>query len=150
MTSFHYRFDKVLDLREQERDETEMAYKEAIEEFEKVAIQLYDQMKKKENILEEQQQRMTTGFSIDDLHHYSRFITTLDVTIDHIQQEVMKSRSKMNWYETQLLEKNIEVKKFEKMKEIGKEQHNAEMEHVEANRIDELSTMKFRSKEDGW
>ena len=150
MTSFQYRFDKVLNLREQERDETEMAYKEAIEEFEKIATQLYNQMKKKENILEEQQQRMSTGFSIDDLHNYSRFINTLDVTIDHIQQEVMKSRSKMNWYESQLLEKNIEVKKFEKMKEIGKEQYNVEMEHVEANRIDELSTMKFRSKEDGW
>lgn len=150
MTSFRYRFDKVLDLREQERDETEMAYKEAIEQFEKVATQLYDQMKKKENVLEEQQQRMTTRFSIDDLHNYSRFIKTLDVTIDHIQQEVMKSRSKMNWYESQLLEKNIEVKKFEKMKEIGKEQHDAEEELVEANRIDELTTMKFRSKEDGW
>ena len=47
MTSFLYRFDKVLNLREQERDETEMAYKEAIEEFEKIATQLYDQMKKK-------------------------------------------------------------------------------------------------------
>ncbi|PIC87623.1 flagellar export protein FliJ [Sporosarcina sp. P20a] len=150
MTSFLYRFDKVLNLREQERDETEMAYKEAIEEFEKIATQLYDQMKKKENILEEQQQRMTTGFSIDDLHSYSRFINTLDLTIDHIQQEVMKSRTKMNWYESQLLDKNIEVKKFEKMKEIGKEQYDAEMEHVETNRIDELSTMKFRSREDGW
>ncbi|PIC81398.1 flagellar export protein FliJ [Sporosarcina sp. P18a] len=150
MTSFRYRFDKVLNLREQERDETEMAYKEAIEEFEKIATQLYDQMKKKETVLEEQQQRMTTGFSIDDLHSYSRFINTLDLTIDHIQQEVMKSRSKMNWYESQLLEKNIEVKKFEKMKEIGKEQYDAEMEHVEINRIDELSTMKFRSREDGW
>ncbi|PID00163.1 flagellar export protein FliJ [Sporosarcina sp. P29] len=150
MTSFLYRFDKVLNLREQERDETEMAYKEAIEEFEKIATQLYDQMKKKENVLEEQQQRMTTGFSIDDLHSYSRFINTLDLTIDHIQQEVMKSRTKMNWYESQLLDKNIEVKKFEKMKEIGKEQYDAEMEHVETNRIDELSTMKFRSREDGW
>ncbi|PID02785.1 flagellar export protein FliJ [Sporosarcina sp. P2] len=150
MTSFRYRFDKVLNLREQERDETEMAYKEAIEEFEKIATQLYDQMKKKETVLEEQQQRMTTGFSIDDLHSYSRFINTLDLTIDHIQQEVMKSRSKMNWYESQLLEKNIEVKKFEKMKKIGKEQYDAEMEHIEINRIDELSTMKFRSREDGW
>ena len=100
--------------------------------------------------MEEQQQRMTTGFSIDDLHSYSRFINTLDLTIDHIQQEVMKSRTKMNWYESQLLDKNIEVKKFEKMKEIGKEQYDAEMEHVETNRIDELSTMKFRSREDGW
>ncbi|ARF18452.1 flagellar export protein FliJ [Sporosarcina ureae] len=150
MTSFYYRFDKVLNLREQERDETEMAYKEAIEEFEKIATQLYHQMKKKENVLEEQRQRMNTGFSIDDLHSYSRFINTLDLSIDHIQQEVMKSRSKMNWYESQLLEKNIEVKKFEKMKEIGKEQYDVEMEHIETNRIDELSTMKFRSREDGW
>ncbi|ARD49297.1 flagellar export protein FliJ [Sporosarcina sp. P37] len=150
MTTYHYRFEKVLTLREQERDETEMAYKEAIEQFECVARQLYDQMKKKEDVLEEQQQRMASGFSIDDLHNYSRFINTLDVTIDQMQKEVMKSRSKMNWIESQLLEKNIEVKKFEKMREIGKEQYNAEMEHAEANRIDELSTMKFRSKEDGW
>lgn len=150
MTSYQYRFEKVLTLREQERDETEMAYKEAIQQFEEVAKQLYEQMKKKEETLEEQQERMNTGFTIDNLHHYSRFINMLDVEIDKVQQEVMQCRSKMNWYETQLLEKNIEVKKFEKMKEIGKEQHAAEMEHVEANRIDELSTIKFRSKEDRW
>ena len=150
MTSYQYRFEKVLTLREQERDETEMAYKEAIQQFEEIATELYSQMKKKEETLEEQQQRMATGFSIDDLHHYSRFIDMLEVKIDQTQQEVIKSRSKMNWYEAQLLEKNIEVKKFEKMKEIGKEKYDAEMEHVEANRIDELSTIKFRSKEDRW
>ncbi|WP_153731280.1 flagellar export protein FliJ [Sporosarcina obsidiansis] len=150
MTSYHYRFEKVLTLREQERDETEMAYKEAIQQFEEVARELYDQLKKKEDTLEQQQERMSKGFSIDDLHHYSRFISTLDQRIDHIQQEVMKSRSKMNWYESQLLEKNIEVKKFEKMKEKGQQQYDAEMDHMEANRIDELSTMKFRSKEDRW
>lgn len=150
MTSYRYRFEKVLTLREQERDETEMAYKEAIEQFEEVARELYDQLKKKEDTLEEQQHRMSTGFSIDDLHHYSRFIGTLDVKIDQIQQEVMKSRSKMSWYESQLLEKNIEVKKFEKMRELNKQQYDAEMEHAEANRIDELATMKFRSKEDRW
>ncbi|PIC65633.1 flagellar export protein FliJ [Sporosarcina sp. P13] len=150
MTSYKYRFEKVLTVREQERDETEMAYKEAIQQFEEVATVLYDQMKKKEETLKEQQLRMATGFSIDNLHHYSRYIDMLEMQIDQTQQEVINSRSKMNWYESQLLEKNIEVKKFEKMKEIGKQQYDAEMEYVEANLMDELSTIKFRSKEDRW
>ncbi|MDV6376715.1 flagellar export protein FliJ [Sporosarcina sp. GW1-11] len=150
MTTYNYRFEKVLTLREQERDETEIAYKEAIRQFEEVATELYNQIKKKEETLEQQQVRMATGFSIDDLHHYSRYIDRLEVQIDQTQKEVIKSRSKMSWYESQLLEKNIEVKKFEKMKEIGKQQYDAEMELVEANRIDELSTIKFRSKEDRW
>lgn len=150
MTSYRYRFEQVLNLREQEKNETEMAYKEAIRQFEEVARELYDQLKKKETVLEEQQQRMATGFSIDDLHHYSRFVASLDKKIDVMQQEVIKSRSKMNWYENQLLEKNIEVKKYEKMKEKGQQQYKAEMEQLEANRIDELATMKFRAKEDGW
>lgn len=148
MTAYNYRFEKVLTLREQQRDETEMAYKEAIQQFEEVAEQLYGQMKKKENTIEEQHRRMESGFSIDDLHNYARYIDALDKQIDITQQKVINSRSKMQWYEEQLLEKNIEVKKFEKMKELGKQRFDAEMEHKEANQIDELSTMKFRSKED--
>lgn len=148
MTAYNYRFEKVLTLREQQRDETEMAYKEAIQQFEEVAKQLYEQMKKKENTIEEQHRRMESGFSIDDLHNYARYIDALDKKIDVIQQKVINSRSKMQWYEEQLLEKNIEVKKFEKMKELSKQRFDAEMEHKEANQIDELSTMKFRSKED--
>lgn len=148
MTAYNYRFEKVLTLREQQRDETEMAYKEAIQQFEEVAERLYGQMKKKENTIEEQHRRMESGFSIDDLHNYARYIDALDKQIDITQQKVINSRSKMQWYEEQLLEKNIEVKKFEKMKELGKQRFDAEMEHKEANQIDELSTMKFRSKED--
>lgn len=150
MKPYEYRFEKVLTYREQEKTETETEYKKAIDEFETVATELYELLKKKEDILLEQQERMSKGFLISDIHHYARFIESLEKRIDSLQQVVIKARSKMNWYEERLLEKTIEVKKFEKMKEKDKEHYRTEMEHVEANLLDELSTQKFHRRENGW
>ncbi|MFD1204150.1 MULTISPECIES: flagellar export protein FliJ [Sporosarcina] len=150
MKPYEYRFEKVLTYREQEKTETETEYKKAIDEFETVATELYELLKKKEDILMEQQERMSKGFLISDIHHYARFIESLEKRIDSLQQVVIKARSKMNWYEERLLEKTIEVKKFEKMKEKDKEHYRTEMEHVEANLLDELSTQKFHRRENGW
>ena len=93
---------------------------------------------------------MKTGFSIDEIHHYVRFIASLEKKIAEVQQKVMQARSKMNWYEDKLLERTIEVKKFEKMKEKDREHHRVEMEYREAIRLDELSTLSFRAREIGW
>ena len=41
----------------------------------------------------------------------------MEKTIEDVQQKVIQARSKMNWHEQKLLEKNLEVRKFEKMKE---------------------------------
>ena len=91
--------------------------KHSIQAFEAVATKLYDLLKKKEDILLEQHEKMKTGFSVNGIHHYARFIDSLEKRIAIVQQEVMQARSKMNWFENKLLEKSLEVKKFEKMKE---------------------------------
>ena len=150
MKPYHYRFEKVLTYREQEKTETEVAFKASIQAFETVATKLYDLLKKKENVLQEQQEKMRTGFSVNEIHHYARFIDSLEKRIAILQQEVIQARSKMNWYENKLLEKSLEVKKFEKMKEKDREHHRAEMKQLEAIELDELSTMKFRRRENGW
>lgn len=150
MRSYHYRFDKVLTFREQEKNESESAYKESIESFEKIATQLYDLLKKKENILVEQQEKMEKGFSVNEIHHYARFIESIEARIASLQQQVIQARSKMNWYEERLLDKTIEVKKYEKMREKDRNAYQEEMEHKEAERLDELSTLKFRKNENGW
>ena len=93
---------------------------------------------------------MANGFSIDEIHHYARFIDSLEKKIAEVQQKVMQARSKMNWYEDKLLERTLEVRKFEKMKEKDREQHRVETEYKEAQRLDELSTMTFRGREIGW
>ena len=149
MKPYLYRFEKVLTFREQEKTETEVEFKGAVEAFETVATKLYDLLKKKEDILVEQQAKMAVGFSINEIHHYARFISSLEKRTAEMQQQVMQARSKMNWYENKLLEKTLEVRKFEKMKEKDREHHGAEMEQLEAVQLDELSTLKFRRRENG-
>lgn len=150
MKAYKYRFEKVLTYREQQKTETEIEYKEAVQAFELVATQLYDLLKKKEDTLVEQREKMTTGFLVNEIHHYVRFIESLEKRIAVTQQQVMQARSKMTWFEGKLLEKTLEVRKFEKMKEKDHEHHRTEMEQLEAIQLDELATLKFRRRENGW
>ena len=61
MKPYHYRFENVLTYREQEKTETEVEFKASVESFEAVATKLYDLLKKKEDILLEQQGKMAKG-----------------------------------------------------------------------------------------
>lgn len=82
-----------------------MAYKESVRSFEEIATRLYELLKKKEDLIAFQQERLTIGSSIDEIHHYSRFIDSLEKTIADVQQKVIQARAKMNWHEEKLLEK---------------------------------------------
>lgn len=150
MKPYSYRFENVLTYRELEKNETETEFKKSVEDFETAATKLYELLKKKEETLAEQQNQMEIGFSIEKMHHYIRFIDSIEKKIEEQQQQVIEARSKMNWFEEKLLEKSLEVKKFEKMKEKDKEQYEVEMEQLEAERLDELSTLKFRNGKVGW
>jgi len=147
MVSYVYRFEKVLTIREQEKNETEMAYKESVRSFEEVATKLYDLLKKKEDLIAFQQDRLTVGSSIDEIHHYARFIDSLEKTIAEVQQKVIQARAKMNWHEEKLLEKNLEVRKFEKMREKDFKLFQQEQDRIESLFLDEISSLTYFKKE---
>ncbi|MEX3621120.1 flagellar export protein FliJ [Viridibacillus arvi] len=147
MSAYTYRFEKVMTVREQEKNETEIAFKESVRVFEEVATKLYNLLKKKEDLIGFQQQRMSIGSSIDEIHHYSRFIVSLEKTIVDVQQKVIQARSKMEWHEQKLLEKSLEFRKYEKMKEKDLETFKEEQERLEAIRLDELSSVAYYNKE---
>lgn len=144
---YNYRFQQILTIREQEKNETEMAYKDATKAFEDVATKLYDLLKKKEDLIDYQQQRLKIGASIDEVHHYARFIDSLEKTIADAQQKVIQARAKMQWYEEKLLEKNLEVRKFEKMREKDHERFKEEQSRIEMNFLDEVSLQTYNKKE---
>jgi len=147
MVSYVYRFEKVLTIREQEKNETEMAYKESVRSFEEVATKLYDLLKKKEDLIAFQQDRLTVGSSIDEIHHYARFIDSLEKTIAEVQQKVIQARAKMNWHEEKLLEKNLEVRKFEKMREKDFKLFQQEQDRIESLFLDEISLLTYNKRE---
>ncbi|MBD8519998.1 flagellar export protein FliJ [Lysinibacillus sp. FSL R7-0073] len=147
MVSYVYRFENVLTIREQEKNETEMAYKESVRSFEEVATKLYDLLKKKEDLIAFQQDRLTVGSSIDEIHHYARFIDSLEKTIADVQQKVIQARAKMNWHEDKLLEKNLEVRKFEKMREKDFKLFQQEQDRIESLFLDEISLLTYNKRE---
>jgi flagellar protein FliJ len=147
MTKYSYRFEKILDVKEQEKTESEMAFKESVNVFEEIATKLYDLLKKKEDLLSYQQERLSVGSSIDEIHHYAKFIDSMEKTIADVQQKVVQARAKMNWHEQKLLEKNLEVRKYEKMRENDFERFKEDQQRIEAIQLDELSTIAYYKKE---
>ncbi|MCM3356931.1 flagellar export protein FliJ [Psychrobacillus sp. FSL K6-4046] len=147
MVAYQYKFAKVLTVREQEKSETEIAYKESVNAFEQVATELYNLLKKRESTLDTQNDLLSNGLSIDGIHHYSNFLESLQKRIEVVQKEVIQARSKMNWYEEKLLEKSLEVRKFEKMQEKDFESFQQEQYRLEAIVLDEISSLKFQNKE---
>lgn len=147
MVSYIYRFEKVLTIREQEKNETEIAYKESVRSFEEIATKLYELLKKKEDLIAFQQERLAVGSSIEEVHHYARFIDSLEKTIVDVQQKVVQARAKMNWHEEKLLEKNLEVRKFEKMREKDFKVFQQEQDRIEGIFLDEISSMAYNKRE---
>lgn len=144
---YNYRFEKILVVKDQEKTESELAFKESVQVFEEIATKLYDLLKKKEDLIEYQQERLKVGSSIDEINHYSKFIDSMEKTIEDAQQKVMQARAKMNWYEEKLLEKSLEVRKYEKMRERDHERFIEDQLHIEAIQLDELSTIAYYKKE---
>ena len=145
--NYNYRFEKILIVKDQEKTESELAFKESIHVFEEIATKLYELLKKKEDLIIYQQERLKVGSSIDEINHYSKFISSMEKTIEDAQQKVAQARAKMNWHEQKLLEKNLEVRKYEKMRENDFERFKEDQLRIEAMQLDELSTIAFFKKE---
>lgn len=146
MVQFTYRFEKVLTVREQEKKQTEAVYNEAVRAFEKVATQLYELLKKKENLINYQNERLQEGLTIDEIHHYAKFIDSLEHAIEDMQKKVNQARAKMQWYEQKLVEKNLEVRKYEKMREKDFSAFQEEQNRKEAQYLDEISSLMYNKK----
>lgn len=144
---YEYRFTSVMAIKEQEKSEAEMAYKESVSVFEKVATALYDALKKKEDLLDFQQQKMESGLSIIEMHNYANFIVSLEKQIAELQNKVIQARSKKDWFENKLLEVSLEYKKYEKMKERDYKAFLAEENRLEMIQLDEISQISFYNKE---
>ena len=147
MSKYTYRFEKILVVKDQEKTESELAFKESVQVFEEIATKLYDLLRKKEDLIAYQQERLKVGSSIDEINHYSKFIDSMEKTIEDVQQKVVQARAKMNWHEQKLLEKNLEVRKFEKMREKDFEAFKEEQQRIETIQLDELSSLAYNKRE---
>jgi len=86
---------------------------------------------------------MQTGMSVQEMRHYQQFVTNLETTIFHYQKLVMMKRNEMNEKQHDLTEKNIELKKFEKMKEKQFEMYSLQNKANELKEMDDISIAQY-------
>ncbi|WP_144550229.1 flagellar export protein FliJ [Peribacillus simplex] len=143
---YQYKFEKMLTIKEKEKTDALAKYNAALKNFEEVAEKLYKLLKKKEELLEFQQEKLRNGLSVQEIRHHQLFMDNLEKLLSHCQQEVIEARYKMNNQRDILMERNIEVKKYEKLKENGFLKFLDVIKEAENKQMDEISIRQFLSK----
>jgi len=143
---YQYKFEKILTIKEKEKSDARTAYNEALKNFEQVAEKLYKLLKKKEELLDYQQVKLTSGLSVQEIRHNQLFMGNLERLIEQCQKDVIEARYRMNLQQERLKEKNIEVKKYEKIKEKDFQKFLEVVKEAENKQMDEISIQQFLSK----
>lgn len=137
---------KVLEVKEQEKQEAQLERVKAVEKFEHIANQLYEQLKEKEDAEEHLNVEMKATFTIDKMINQTQYINNLANKIINLQFHVQQARNKMETAQDQLNEAHIEVKKIEKMIEIREDALEAEARTLEATMMDEMSIKQYNKQ----
>lgn len=141
--AYQFKFEKIMKLKEREKDEVLSTYNESVKRFEEAAENLFRSLKKKEDLESYQRLKLENGLSVQEIRHHQTFIHNLQKTIDHDQKVVVHTRNQMNFYQDKLLQKNIEVKKYEVLKEKGKIVFLEEIRQLEAKQMDDISIQQY-------
>lgn len=143
---YQFKFNKILHIKEREKDQALDVYSQAVKRFEEAAGKLYELLKKKEDLEASQFSRLLMGLPVQEIRHHQHFVEALEKTIDHYQKMVANARSQMNFQQEKLMEKNIEVKKYEKMKEKDLASFMESMKQTEGRQMDDISIQLFMNR----
>ncbi len=135
--------NKILHVREQEKQNAHMEQLKAVDYFEKVAKKLYQLLKTKEQAEQGLEKYMKTEVTITIIKEQSLYIDTLTKKIIALQQQVQQAREEMEIKQLKLTEAYVEVKKVEKMIE-KREQVKIELDKkLELIEMDEISIRQY-------
>lgn len=134
---------KILHVKEQEKDQAQMAQLRAVEQFEHAATQLYKQLKEKEAAEQNLSSLMKEHMTIEKMKEQSLYINRLSNQIISLQRNVQGARQAMENKQTILNEAFIEVKKMEKMIDIREAEKRKEEKSLEAAMMDEISLRQY-------
>nr|WP_281728387.1 flagellar export protein FliJ [Priestia flexa] len=134
---------KVMTIKQDEKNRLLAQYNESVQYFEQVGQKLYDKLKQKEELLEVQAKKFKSGLVISEIKFFQQALESVEVTIANLQRDVMLARQQMSMRELKLQEKNIECKKYEKLKDKSYTSYLKTQGDAESKQMDEISLQQF-------
>ena len=136
-------FNKILHHQENQKNEAQLAYKESVQAFEVVAEQLYQLLKKKEDVEEQYNNYLETNGTVTTLATHYAYIEQIKRDIVSIQADVNQKRSAMEHKQVKLTEQHVEVKKFESIIDKKQTQIKDKQKYLENQMMDEVSSRQY-------
>lgn len=141
--SFQFTLQKVLEMKDYEKSDAELAFTDSVKEFEEIALNLYELMKRKETLIVENNRKLETGLSISMIQWNEQTIAFIQKEIDRLQKLTQKARKNMNEKERYLNFKSVDLKKYQKLKEIKFDEYLHHEKQEEQRFLDEISVQQF-------
>lgn len=134
---------KIFDLRNDEKNQALLEQKQAVDQFEKVAKRLYEELKAKENAELTLNKMYEQSEIIMKIREQTLYIDALNTKINSLQKEVQIARNHMEQKQSKVTEKHVELKKVETMIEKREEEVKKEIETEEMKQLDEISLNRY-------
>lgn len=137
---------KILNIREKEKKDAQLAHHESIVYFEGISTKLYAMVNRKEDaegLYEESVKGLT---SIDKMREQVEYIAAINQQIVTMQKQMNEARNTMEATQLKLTDAHVEVKKFEKIIELRKNEQLMSAHREEQIMMDEISTQQFVSR----
>ncbi|WNB90402.1 flagellar export protein FliJ [Bacillus sp. NEB1478] len=141
--SFQFSMEKVLSIKQKEKESIELELGEAVQAFESIAEEIYSLLKRKENIENQSNLQFQQKIVINDLQNTQRFILSMTNKIKELQPILQRARERMQVIQQKLLQQTIEVKKYEKLKEKQYKSYEVSQNWQELKQNDEFSMLRF-------
>ena len=143
---YQYKFDKILHVKEKEKGDALAIYHTAVQKFEEAGEKLYELLKKKEDLEGFQSYGFPEGSAIQEIRHHQQFISNLQNSIEYYQKMVINARIGWNHEQEKLIETNVEVQKYAKMKEKDFLHYLDGIKFQEAKQMDDVSIQQYMNR----
>lgn len=141
--SFQFSMEKVLSVKQKEKESIELELGEAVQAFESIAEEIYSLLKRKEDIENLSNQQFQQRIVVNDLQNTQRFLLSMSNKIKELQPVLQRARERMQVIQQKLLQQTIEVKKYEKLKEKQLNTYEMELTLYENKQNDEFSVLRY-------
>lgn len=141
--SFQFSMEKVLSVKQKEKESIELELGEAVQAFESIAEEIYSLLKRKEDIENLSNQQFQQRIVVNDLQNTQRFLLSMSNKIKEMQPVLQRARERMQVIQQKLLQQTIEVKKYEKLKEKQFNAYEMELTLYENKQNDEFSVLRY-------
>lgn len=144
--SFKYSLQRILDIKENEKQIKQAEYQAAVKDFEEKATKLYHLLKRKEEFEASCLEKLTKGIPVYQIQQQQNSLLRMKMEIDEQMKKTDIARSVMYQRQDELIHISKDVKKYERIREIKKEQYEEEQKRLEMKEIDEISVQMYANR----